>query len=370
MGHRARSHASAAARQGSRTRRRCRRTWYRCLLAGDERSVLRAQRRDRRPRDPADRPDREDLRSQGPTHHPGRASRGRWDERVGGGQQRSQLDAGDGERRDRRDRVHRVDLRVRRRRRSPQRGPARQTEGRPRAREGPPGVGRRHALRRSGGADDDHHDLRLRPVHRRPGDGIGRARRRLDRGARPAADPDAFAERCGHGRRHRCASGQAGIELLGGQPEALELGEHLGGDGPAARLLLPGDRPADPPQRPGHRGPGRRGAGHGDVHPDRPHQGLRVEPDLREPRRTRRLRREALRTRRLSADPRDGPLPVPGGVPTVRRVRCRHAERDAHPVSHVGTRPGHRHGNRRRTAVTRSRVSDPRSAATVSTWPR
>ena len=30
------------------------------------------------------------------------------------------------------------------------------------------------------------------------------------------------------------------------------------GDGPAARLLLPGDRPADPPPRPGHQGAGRR----------------------------------------------------------------------------------------------------------------
>ena len=66
-----------------------------------------------------------------------------------------------------------------------------------------------------------------------------------------------------------------------------------------------------------------------DVHPDRSDAGLRVEPDVREPRRARRVRRAALQPRRLGADARVGPLPVPGRVPSVRDVRRGHAQRHA-----------------------------------------
>ena len=44
--------------------------------------------------------------------------------------------------------------------------------------------------------------------------------------------------------------------------------------------------------------------GPGDVHPDRAHAELRLEPDLGRPRRPRRVRRAALRARRLGADAR------------------------------------------------------------------
>ena len=59
-------------------------------------------------------------------------------------------------------------------------------------------------------------------------------------------------------RRPPAPPAQAGVELPGRRPEALGDRQHARGDGPAARLLLPRDRAADPPQRARHRGPGRR----------------------------------------------------------------------------------------------------------------
>jgi hypothetical protein len=91
-------------------------------------------------------------------------------------------------------------------------------------------------------------------------------------------------------------------------------------------------------------GPGIEAQGIGDdVHPHRPHPGLRLEPDLREPGRPRRVRRAALQPGRHAADQSLRPLPVPGRVPPVRALRRGHARRHADRVPAFGARPGHRH---------------------------
>ena len=103
-----------------------------------------------------------------------------------------------------------------------------------------------------------------------------RARRRRRRPRRTRVIVDAAAAPPG-----RQASNQVAAAALGDR----QLARH---DGPAARLLLPRDRPADRPARPRHQGAGRGRARPGDVHPDRAHEGLRLEPDLGQPRRARR----------------------------------------------------------------------------------
>ena len=121
--------------------------------------------------------------------------------------------------------------------------------------------------------------LRLRPAHRRRGHGLGDHRRRIDR--RPRSAP---GRRCRHGPDPTASDPAPAPSIDGTTPDPVLVdasaapphkqasnflvvaprrsatGNTAGGDGPAARVLLPGDRPADPPQRAGHRGPGRRGA--------------------------------------------------------------------------------------------------------------
>ena len=122
----------------------------------------------------------------------------------------------------------------------------------------------------------------------------------LGRGHRPARGRGLLGE----GQRRGGATAQAGIELPGGRPAALRDRQLARRDGSAARLLLPGDRPADPPPRPRHRRPGRRRARPRDVHPHRAHEELRVEPHVGQPRRPRRVRREALQPERLGGHTR------------------------------------------------------------------
>ncbi len=198
----------------------------------------------------------------------------------------------------------------------------------------------------------------------------------------PAPAPLTDERGDGGGREHRADHGprarrrlsrttaQAGLELPRRGAAALGLGQPAGRDGPAARVLLPGDRPADPPQRARHRGAGRGGPGHGDVHPHRPHPRLRVEPHLRGPRRPRRVRRAAVRARRLDPDAGLDPLRVRRGVQGLRHVRCRH------PAGHSPS-PIPRPCTARRSvrppsagSPTRSPASARRSAATGSTWRR
>ena len=113
------------------------------------------------------------------------------------------------------------------------------------------------------------------------------------------------APRVGRDRRRRGrAAAQAGVELLVVAPKRSATGNTLAVMGPQLGYYYPEIVAADAPQRPGDRGAGRRRAGPRDVHPDRPHAELRVEPDLGQPRRARRVRRAALRARRLGADAR------------------------------------------------------------------
>ena len=81
------------------------------------------------------------------------------------------------------------------------------------------------------------------------------------------------SRRRGHrsGRPDRRAPAAGGVQLPRRLAEALPERQHARGDGPAARLLLPRDRPADGPARSGHPGPGRHGARRLDVRPHRSH---------------------------------------------------------------------------------------------------
>ena len=173
-----------------------------------------------------------------------------------------------------------------------------QQRARPGAR--PQGLGRRHAGRRPGGADHHPQPLRLRPADRRQGHAArwSSTRARSWRSTPAAAAGPAAGER---GRRRRRGARRRRTSWWSRRP--LGHRQHAGGDGPAARLLLPRDRPADPPARPGHQGPGRGRARPRHVHPHRPDEELRVEPHLGQPRRPRRVRRAALQPRRLDARP-------------------------------------------------------------------
>jgi Penicillin amidase len=163
----------------------------------------------------------------------------------------------------------------------------------------------------------------------------------------PAAAAAAPAAR-GGGRR---ASAQGGVELAAHRASALCQRQHARRDGPAARLLLPRDRPADRPARARHQRPGNRRPGPSHVPRHRPHRGLRLEPDLGRARRARRLRRAPLRARRLGADPRLHPLRVQGGVPTVRELQRGPLERPADQLQGLGPRPGVRDGDGGRRAL-------------------
>ena len=115
---------------------------------------------------------------------------------------------------------------------------------------GPRGVGRRDALRRPRGADHASSSrFDYGPLTGGQVTGSVDHRRGLDRVARPAPAADR-ATAAARRRRRRRAAGQAGVELPGRRAAALGDRQHARGDGPAARLLLPGDRRADRPARP------------------------------------------------------------------------------------------------------------------------
>ena len=99
-------------------------------------------------------------------------------------------------------------------------------------------------------------------------------------------------------------------------PQRSATRRSAGGDGPAARLLLPGDRARGRPARPRDPGPGRRScrAAAPYVLIGRTPR-LRLEPDHRAERQPRPVPRAALRAGRLRADPRLRPLPLQGRVP-------------------------------------------------------
>ncbi len=115
MGDGSRSRSVAAVRPLSRAGRRCRRTERGRVLAGHRPAVVRAERRDRSPRHQAGATAHRHVRRQGTRDHRGRASGSRRGERVSEGEQYRD-DAVHRERHHRGHRVHRFDLRRRRRR--------------------------------------------------------------------------------------------------------------------------------------------------------------------------------------------------------------------------------------------------------------
>ena len=224
-------------------------------------------------------------------------------------------------------------------------------------------------------------------AHRWAGHRLGRASTparssSLDPGSRAPASPQRHRSR----RRARARPPIRGrADLPGGRagarakqasnflvvdPRRSATGNTPGGHGPAARLLLPGDRRSRSiSPGPGIEAQGVAVPGRDDVPAHRAHPGLRLEPDLGRPRRARRLRRAALQPRRLGADARLRPLPVRGRVPPVRDLRRRHAQRHADPLPDVGARPGDRHARPSAAARSPSPASARPSGATGSTWP-
>ena len=114
-------------------------------------------------------------------------------------------------------------------------------------------------------------------------------------GASPVVDDEVAYAAAGR------PTGPAGVQLAAGGARRVGRPRHARGDGSPTGLLLPRDRDAGAPQRARHRRPGRRSARPGHVPADRTDPRLRLEPHLRQPRRARRVRRAALRARRLHA---------------------------------------------------------------------
>ncbi len=260
------------------------------------RDLLCTQRRGRADGDRPDPVDPRHLRRGGRGDHqrcPGLRRRG---QRLLGSQ-RPREGTGDGQRRDRHHGLHRIDLRRRWRLGGGQRRvPLRPAEP-SRRRAGSAGLGRPDADRRPRGADDDRRDLRLRHLHRRRRGRLRRHRRRVDHLPRSPRTGRGGGPRGGgqlrlRGRRRPARP--AGVQLADRHPRRVGQRHHAGRDGSPARLLLPRDRHADAPERPGHRGPGGCRSRPGHVPPHRAHPGLRVEPDLGQPGRTRRVRRSAV----------------------------------------------------------------------------
>ena len=209
-----------------------------------------------------------DLRRQGPADHRRRAGRGRRHQRVHRGQ-RHRHGAGDRERRDRgrpRSSVRSSAPAAAARRGTPTCSPSCRTAS-------GPDVGRQ-AWEDAMLFDDPEapttiaEALRLRPAHRRPGHGLAWS---IDAGSIVPLDPRRAAAPAGDDADGACAPRASGVvdaaaapprrqasNFLVVDPRPLGDRQHARGDGPAARLLLPRDRAADPPQRARHRGAGRR----------------------------------------------------------------------------------------------------------------
>ena len=163
-------------------------------------------------------------------------------------------------------------------------------------------------------------------------------------------------ERRRHLRRRQRAAGPAGLELPGRSPRAARpTGNTLAVMGPQLGYYYPEIVEQMHLTGPGIEAQGAAVPGPGDVHPHRPHAGLRVEPHLGRPRRPRRVRRAAVQPGRLGADARVDPLPA-------TRARARPMETfDAGTLNGTpitlpddGARPGDRHGDRAAASRTRS----------------
>ena len=143
--------------RGPAARRRRGRARHQRVRARHERPELRTQRGDGAARHRPGAGHHRHVRRQGSRDDRRHAGRGRRHHRVLPGAQH-QPTARHRQRRDRGDRVHRLDLRRRRRRGGVERRVPRQAPGRARARHRAQGVGGRDALRRPRGAHDDPAD--------------------------------------------------------------------------------------------------------------------------------------------------------------------------------------------------------------------
>ncbi len=176
--------------------RRRRRPGHQRVRARHERSDVRAERADRAAPHRPGEPHRQDLRRQGSRDDRRHAGGSRRHHRVLQGAQH-QPAAGHGQRRHRGDRVHRLDLRGRRRRRGVERGVPLEAAGRARPGHRAQGVGGRDAVRRPRGADHHHAAVQLRDLHRRTGHGL----RAIDAGSIVSLDPTRSTPRRHRGRR-------------------------------------------------------------------------------------------------------------------------------------------------------------------------
>ena len=212
------------------------------------------------------------VRQRGPRDHrrrPGLCGRR---QRLLGGAQHPPADL-HGERRRRRDGVHRVDLRRRRRRRGRQFGSARQAPAAARRRPGLQGLGRRDAGRRPRGADHHHQALQLRAVDRaRPVQGSVV----LDPDSIQSIDPQHAVREL---RRRRPARRRASNFLVTA-PSRSATGNSLAVMGPQLGYYYPEIVQQIDLHGPGFNAQGAAVPGPRDVHPDRAHAELRVEPDL------------------------------------------------------------------------------------------
>ncbi len=305
--------------------------------------------------DRAEGPARQDLRQQGPPDPGRRPGLRRRRQRLLEGQQHHP-GARDRQRRDRGDGLHRLDLRRRRRRRGEQLRAARQAQAGARRGARLQGLGRPDARRGSRGADHDQALLQLPGAHRRRADRLGRSstRARSSRSTRasrsrrrPRPRPTTRRDRRLGGR----APGRQASNFQVVSPWRSATHNSLATMGPQLGYYYPEIVQQIDLHGPGIKAQGVAVPGPGDVHPDRAHEELRLEPDLGQPRRARRVRRAALQPRRLGADARLHALPLQGPVQGVRGLQRRDAERHPAALPHLGARPGDRNRHRRRQAV-------------------
>ena len=154
--------------------------------------------------------------------------------------------------------------------------------GRLGAKRGGQAFARPHGGQRPRGADDDRQALPLRRSCPTADQGLAARRPGLDRRRSAGAAAADASERLA-----------SNFLVVGAEPLGHRRAD--GRHGPAARLLLPGDRHRGRPARPRHQRAGRRSPRRQPLRPDRAHAALRLEPDDRRQRQHRRVPRAALR---------------------------------------------------------------------------
>ena len=185
-------------------------------------------------------------------------------------------------------------------------------------------------------------------------------------GVRPAPGASGAGRRGRERRRPPPAAAQQASNFQVVVAQRSATGNTLAVMGPQLGYYYPEIVQQIAPAGPGHQRPGRGRARPGDVHPDRAHPELRLEPHLGRPRRPRRVRRAALQPGRLAAH---------AGLQRTTATRASAArstnfnagllDGKALKLQGLGARPGDRHGHGRTASRTRSPASARRSGATA-----